>query len=59
VLRTPLDGTKPANDAEFFLLGQAEMTVAMDRRLKGRSDGSAPPLGHILDVAKGETHVTK
>jgi len=59
VLRTPLDSSKPANDAEFFLLGQAEMTVPMDRRLKGRSDGSAPPIGHILDVAKGETHVTK
>ena len=30
---------KPANDAEFFLLGQSEITVPMDRRLKGRSDG--------------------
>ena len=60
VLRTPLDSAKPANDPEFFLLGQAEITVPMDRRLKGRSDGRAPPVGHILDVAKGETvYVTK
>jgi pilus assembly protein CpaC len=59
VLRTPLDSSKPANDAEFFLLGQAEMTVAMDRRLKGRSDGSPPPLGHILDVPKGVSYVAK
>ena len=59
VLRTPLDTSKPANDAEFFLLGQAEMTVPMDRRLKGRSDGSAPPIGHILDVPKGVTYVSK
>ncbi len=59
VLRTPLDTSKPANDAEFFLLGQAEMTVPMDRRLKGRSDGSAPPIGHILDVPKGVSYVSK
>jgi pilus assembly protein CpaC len=59
VLRTPLDGSRPANDAEFFLLGQSEITVPMDRRIKGRSDGSAPPIGHILDVAKGERHVSK
>ena len=59
VLRTPLDGSRPANDAEFFLLGQSEITVPMDRRIKGRSDGSAPPIGHILDVPKGERHVSK
>ena len=59
VLRTPLDNTRMANDAEYFLLGQSEITVPMDRRIKGRSDGSAPPIGHILDVAKGERHVAK
>jgi pilus assembly protein CpaC len=59
VLRTPLDGTKPGNDADLFLLGQAEVTVPMDRRLKGRSDGSAPPIGHILDVPKGVSYVAK
>ena len=59
VLRTPLDGTRPANDPEFFLLGQAEITVPMERRLKGISDGSAPPIGHILDVPKGESYVSR
>ena len=65
VLRTPLDGSKPANDPEFFLLGQAEVTVPMDRRIKGRSDGRPAPIGHILDVAKAEVvtqgviHVSK
>ena len=60
VLRTPLDSAKPANDPEFFLLGQAEITVPMERRLRGRSDGRPAPIGHILDVAKGETvYVTK
>ena len=58
VLRTPLDGTKPGNDADLFLLGQSEITVPMDRRLKGISDGSAPPIGHILDVPKGENYVS-
>src|SRR3954470_9918007 len=58
VLRTPLDGTKPGNDADLFLLGQSEVTVPMDRRLKGISDGSAPPIGHILDVPKGENYVS-
>jgi pilus assembly protein CpaC len=59
VLRTPLDTTRPANDAEYFLLGQSEITVPMDRRLKGRSDGRPAPIGHILDVPKGERHVAK
>jgi len=59
VLRTPLDGSRPANDPEYFLLGQSEITTPMERRLKGRSDGSAPPIGHILDVPKGERHVSK
>ena len=59
VLRTPLDGTRPANDAEFFLLGQAEISVPMERRIKGISDGGAPPIGHILDVPKGESYVSR
>jgi len=59
VLRTPLDNSKPANDAEYYLLGQAEITAPMDRRLKGISDGSAPNIGHILDVPKGARYVSK
>ena len=31
----------------------------MDRRLKGRSDGGPPPIGHILDVPKGASYVAK
>jgi pilus assembly protein CpaC len=58
-LRTPLDGSRPANDFEFFGLGQAEITTPMERRLRGRSDGAPPPIGHILDVAKGAQHVSK
>src|SRR3954452_8202027 len=59
VLRTPLDGSRPANDPEFFLLGQSEITVPMERRIKGISDGRAPAIGHILDVPKGESYVSR
>jgi pilus assembly protein CpaC len=54
VLKTPFDAAKPGNDPDLFLLGQAEITRPMERRLKGISDGSHPPLGHLLDVPRGE-----
>jgi pilus assembly protein CpaC len=58
VLRTPLDAARPANDAEFFGLGQAEITVPMARRLKGSPDGRPAATGHILDVRKGTDYAT-
>jgi pilus assembly protein CpaC len=58
MLRTPLDGSRPANDPEFFLLGQAEITEPMKNRLKGRVDGRPALIGHILDVRKGENHAS-
>ena len=69
VLRTPLDTSKPANDPEFFLLGQSEITVPMERRLKvtgrpgpasrphpRRSQGRAPCLEitHLHPGARGD-----
>ena len=59
VLRTPLDSSRPANDAEFFGLGQAEITVPMARRLKGSPDGRPAATGHILDVRKGADYAAK
>ena len=53
VLRTPLDGPKPGNDTDLFGLGQAEITPAMKRKLKGAPNGAPPPIGHILDIRKG------
>ena len=46
-LRTPLDNTAPANDADLFLVGQQEVSVA-----KARVSGTVPlpPKGHILDL---------
>jgi pilus assembly protein CpaC len=57
-LRTPIDDATPANDPDFFLLGQAEITEPMKNRLKGRIDGRPAPIGHILDVRKGEHHAS-
>ncbi|BCH33030.1 pilus assembly protein CpaC [Mesorhizobium sp. L-8-10] len=46
---TPLDKTRPANDPEFFLLGQLEVTRDMVRRYE-LGDGVVGPYGHMLDV---------
>ena len=50
VLATPLDATRPANDAEFFGLGQIEVTPKMVQSIRTGS-GVAGPFGHIIDVA--------
>lgn len=46
-LRTPLDGARPSNDAEFFLLGQLEV----DRR--AASAGVRGPYGHVVELPGG------
>ena len=48
VARTPVDNTLPANDADFFLLGRAEVTRDQARALRGEP---RPMTGHILDLA--------
>lgn len=58
-LRTPLDNSRPANDPEFFLLGQSEITTPMERRIRNRSDGSAPQIGHILSIRKEASYAAK
>jgi pilus assembly protein CpaC len=42
-LKTPLDNTAPANDADLFLAGRQEVSVA-------GAGGIVPPTGHILDL---------
>ena len=50
VVRVPTDDALPGNDADAFLLGEAEITPSMKRRLAGVE----PPLvGHILDLGRG------
>jgi len=49
VIKTPLDGTLPANDADLFLMGKPEIT----REAARVAAGAALPLsGHILDLPK-------
>jgi pilus assembly protein CpaC len=47
---TPLDKTQPANDPEFFLLGQLEVTRDLVRRYE-LGEGVVGPYGHMLDVS--------
>jgi pilus assembly protein CpaC len=53
-IKTPLDGTMPANDADFFLLGKSEIPKANARAAVGTV---VPFTGHILDLPKGGAHV--
>ncbi|MBX9774146.1 MAG: type II and III secretion system protein family protein [Xanthobacteraceae bacterium] len=54
VMATPLDNTLPANDADFFLTGNAELTKRDQSKLIGFG---IPFAGHILDLPKGATNV--
>jgi pilus assembly protein CpaC len=47
-LATPFDKTRPANDPEFFLLGQLEVNKDMIRKYE-TGDGVTGPYGHMLD----------
>jgi pilus assembly protein CpaC len=52
VVASPLDQTQPANDAEFFALGQLEVTSKMlDTFANGA--GVAGPYGYIIDLGDG------
>lgn len=48
-LATPLDKTRPANDPEYFLLGELEVTKDMVRAYQ-QGKGVVGPYGHMLDV---------
>ncbi len=49
-IRTPLDGSLPGNDLDFFLMGQAEVSPALVRI--AASAPYRPFVGHILDLPK-------
>jgi pilus assembly protein CpaC len=59
-LATPLDKTRPANDPEYFLLGELEVTKDMVRAYE-QGAGVAGPYGHMLDVRSKDqmTYVKK
>jgi len=50
VVRTPLDNTLPANDVDFFLMGQAEVNPELARLAVGSLN--RPYVGHALDLPK-------
>ena len=49
---TPLDQTLPANDVEFFALGQMEVTPKMIEIFQTGS-GVSGPFGYIIDLGEG------
>jgi pilus assembly protein CpaC len=57
-LRTPLDAAKPSNDAEFFLLGNLEVSSDMQRRFI-EGTGVVGPYGHIIDLKPVQHNVSK
>jgi pilus assembly protein CpaC len=57
-LRTPLDAAKPSNDAEFFLLGNLEISSDMQRRFI-EGTGVTGPYGHIINVKPEQKSVSK
>lgn len=52
VAATPLDATQPANDLEFFALGQMEVTPKMLKNFQA-GDGVVGPYGYIIDLRSG------
>jgi pilus assembly protein CpaC len=56
VIRTPLDSTLPANDIDFFLFGKSEVARRENRR--GEARYGQGPMGHMLDLPKGENHAS-
>lgn len=52
VAATPLDATQPANDAEFFALGQMEVTPKMLKSFQTGA-GISGPYGYMIDLGQG------
>jgi pilus assembly protein CpaC len=52
VAATPLDATQPANDAEFFALGQMEVTPKMIQNFQSGA-GVSGPYGYMIDLGQG------
>jgi pilus assembly protein CpaC len=53
VVKTPLDGTTPPNDVDFFVMGKGEITPAMAKL----AAGGRPLTGHMLDLPRGGDYV--
>jgi pilus assembly protein CpaC len=59
VIKTPLDGTLPPNDVDFFLLGKMEVSRAKAKEMTpmaarfAYAEQEQPFTGHMLDMPKG------
>jgi pilus assembly protein CpaC len=52
VVASPLDQTMPANDLEFFALGQMEVTPKIMKNIQSGA-GIVGPYGYIIDLGSG------
>jgi pilus assembly protein CpaC len=52
VVASPLDQTMPANDLEFFALGQMEVTPKIMKNIQSGA-GIVGPYGYIIDLGGG------
>lgn len=52
VAASPLDASQPANDFEFFALGQMEVTPAMMKKFQTGAEVIGP-YGYIIDLGQG------
>jgi pilus assembly protein CpaC len=57
-LRTPFDDARPANDPEFFLLGNMEVSSEMQERFITGS-GSVGPYGHMINIKSEKSNAAK
>jgi pilus assembly protein CpaC len=55
-VKTPLDNTLPANDADLFLMGKNEITPAEARLAVGHQ---RPFVGHMLDLRREGANVVQ
>jgi pilus assembly protein CpaC len=55
IVASPLDQTQPANDPQFFALGQMEVTPTMIKSFQSGS-GVAGPYGYIINLGQGSTN---
>jgi len=59
VIKTPLDGTLPPNDVDFFLNGKMEVSRAKAKKMTpiaahfAAAEQTQPFTGHMLDMPKG------
>ncbi|HEV7718092.1 MAG TPA: type II and III secretion system protein family protein, partial [Arsenicitalea sp.] len=52
VVASPLDGTQPANDPQFFALGQMEVTAKMKQNFQSGA-GAKGAYGYIINLGQG------